>query len=256
MGMEPECSGRMDALELPAEHSGQDARMPRAQGNAGAATGLQKLPIAILISGRGSNMRVIAERAAAGSLPVDVRVVVSDQANAAGLDIARSMGISTEVLSPRDFPDRPSFDRALAQCVARYEPKLIVLAGFMRILTPEFITAFAGRIFNIHPSLLPKYRGLHTHRKALQACDPVHGASVHFVTEELDGGPLIIQACIDILPDDTEESLSARVQRQEHTIYPQAIEWFATGRLALIDDHVMFDGQKLDKPLVAEPKGS
>jgi phosphoribosylglycinamide formyltransferase 1 len=253
MGMEAECSGRMDALELPAEHDGQDAQMPRAHV---PRTDVQKLPIAILISGRGSNMRVIAERAASGSLPVDVRVVVSDQADAAGLDVAQSLGIPTEVLSPRDFPDRPSFDRALAQRVACYEPHLIVLAGFMRILTPEFIAPFAGRIFNIHPSLLPKYRGLHTHRKALQACDPTHGASVHFVTEELDGGPLIIQACIDILPEDTEESLSARVQRQEHTIYPQAIEWFAAGRLALIDHQVMLDGKRLEKPLLVEIKGS
>jgi phosphoribosylglycinamide formyltransferase-1 len=239
MGMEPECSGRMDALELPVKQ-----------------TDVQKLPIAILISGRGSNMRVIAERAAEGSLPVDVRVVVSDQASAPGLDIARSMDIPTEVLSPREFPDRASFDRALADRVARYEPKLIVLAGFMRILTREFIAPFAGQIFNIHPSLLPKYRGLHTHRKALQACDPAHGASVHFVTEELDGGPVIIQACIDVRPEDDETSLSARVQRQEHTIYPRAIEWFATGRLALIDDRIMLDGERLDKPLLVEAKGN
>ena len=216
----------------------------------------QKLPIAILISGRGTNMRAIAERAAAGELPVEVRVVVSDQANAAGLDLARSMGIATEVVSPRQFADRPSFDRALAAVVARYQPQLVVLAGFMRILTSEFIAPFAGRLMNIHPSLLPKYRGLHTHRRALEAGDELHGVSVHFVTEELDGGPLIIQSCIDVRADDTEETLSARVQREEHTLYPLAIEWFATGRLALDGDAVMFDGKKLDKPVLVDARGT
>jgi phosphoribosylglycinamide formyltransferase-1 len=215
-----------------------------------------RLPIAILISGRGSNMRTIAERAASGALPVEVRVVISDQPNAGGLAIARDMGIPTETLSPRDFPDRPSFDRALAGLVARYEPKLVVLAGFMRILTSEFIAPFAGRIMNIHPSLLPKYRGLHTHRRVLEAGDPIHGVTVHFVTEELDGGPLIIQACVDVRPGDTEESLSARVQREEHKIYPQAIEWFATGRLELVGDCVMLDGKELERPVLVDARGT
>jgi phosphoribosylglycinamide formyltransferase-1 len=215
----------------------------------------RKLPIAILISGRGSNMRAIAERAADGSLPVEIRVVVSDQPNAAGLETARGMGLRTEVLSPREFPDRASFDRALAALIARYEPKLVVLAGFMRILTTEFIAPFAGRIMNIHPSLLPKYRGLHTHRRALEARDELHGVSVHFVTEELDGGPVIIQSCIDMRADDTEASLSARVQRQEHRIYPQAVEWFATGRLALVGDAVMLDGKRLDRPIMIDARG-
>jgi phosphoribosylglycinamide formyltransferase-1 len=214
------------------------------------------LPIAILISGRGSNMTAIAQRAAAGTLPVEVRVVVSDQPNAAGLAAAKEMGLQTEVLSPRGFADRAAFDRALAQLVSRYEPKLVVLAGFMRILTSEFIGPFTGRILNIHPSLLPKYRGLHTHRRALEAGDSLHGVSVHFVTEELDGGPLIIQACIEVRAEDTEASLSARVQRQEHTIYSQAIEWFAAGRLTLIDDHVMFDSNRLETPILVDAKGN
>lgn len=214
-----------------------------------------KLPIAILISGRGSNMRVIAERALEGFLPVDVRVVVSDRADAAGLQTAQGLGIATEVISPRDYPDRPSFDRALATVVGKYEPRLVVLAGFMRILTPEFIGRFAGRIVNIHPSLLPKYRGLHTHRRALEACDELHGVTVHFVTEELDGGPLIIQACLDVRADDTEATLSARVQRQEHRIYSQAIEWIASGRLALQNDAVTLDGKKLDSPIVIDARG-
>ena len=216
----------------------------------------QKLPIAILISGRGSNMRAIAERAAAGQLPIDIRVVVSDRADAPGLATAAAMGIETRVLSPREYPDRPAYDSALAQLVARYEPSLVVLAGFMRILTPQFISHFAGRILNIHPSLLPKYRGLHTHRRALEACDPLHGVSVHFVTEELDGGPVIMQACIDVRGDDTEQSLSARVQRQEHTLYSQAIDWIARGRLALSGDRVVLDGKLLDEPVLVDARGT
>jgi phosphoribosylglycinamide formyltransferase-1 len=233
-------------------------------GKAGAATDVstrdfrssRKLPIAILISGHGSNMRAIAEQAAAAQLPVEVRVVVSDQPEAVGLKSAAAMGIATQVLSPKQFPDRPSYDAALAQLVANYEPKLVVLAGFMRILTPQFIGQFAGRILNIHPSLLPKYRGLHTHRRALEACDTMHGVSVHFVTEELDGGPVIMQACIDVRADDTEQSLSARVQRQEHMIYSQVIEWFANGRLLLSGDRVVLDGKPLEQPVLIDARGT
>lgn len=213
------------------------------------------LPVAILISGRGSNMRVIAERAAAGALPIDVRVVVSDQAQAAGLATAASMGIDARVLSPRDFPDRAAYDAGLVQLLAPYQPQLIILAGFMRILSSVFIDAFAGRILNVHPSLLPKYRGLHTHRRALEAGDPVHGVSIHFVTQELDGGPLVSQALIDVRPGDTPESLSSRVQPQEHRIYPQAIEWFATGRLRLQDGRVWLDGRPLDQPVIVDARG-
>lgn len=215
-----------------------------------------RLPIAILISGRGSNMRAIAELAAQARLPVEVRVVVSDKASAAGLATAAAMGIPTAVLSPKEFADRAAYDEALAQLVASYGPQLVVLAGFMRILTPQFIGAFAGRILNVHPSLLPKYRGLHTHRRALEARDAMHGVSVHFVTEELDGGPVIIQACVDVRAGDTEQTLSARVQRLEHTIYPQAIDWFATGRLALAAERVMLDGKPLEQPVLVDAKGT
>ena len=201
-------------------------------------------------------MRVIAEQATAGRLPVDIRVVASDQPNAVGLQTAASMGINTEVLSPRAFADRPSYDAALARLIGSYEPKLIVLAGFMRILTPQFIAPFAGRILNVHPSLLPKYRGLHTHRRALEACDPEHGVSIHFVTEELDGGPVVVQACIDVRAGDTEQSLSARVQRQEHTIYPQVIEWFANGRLSLSGERVVLDGKVLERPVTIDARGN
>jgi len=211
---------------------------------------MAKLPIAILISGRGSNMRVIAERAASDTLPVEVCIVASDRAEAPGLTIASTLGLPTESLSPRAFPDRAAFDRALAETVARYRPALIVLAGFMRILTPNFIQPFGDRILNIHPSLLPKYRGLHTHRRALEAGDRLHGASVHFVTEELDGGPVVIQGCVDVRAGDTEQTLSARVQQQEHSIYPQAIAWFAAGRLALRGGRAWLDGTPLETPIV------
>ncbi|HEY7642110.1 MAG TPA: phosphoribosylglycinamide formyltransferase [Steroidobacteraceae bacterium] len=207
------------------------------------------LPIAILISGRGTNMRVIAERAAAGRLPVDVRVVVSDQPAAEGLRTAAAMNIATRVLAPRDFADRASYDQALVQLLAGYQPQLVVLAGFMRILTPHFIGAFAGRILNVHPSLLPRYRGLHTHRRVLEAGEALHGVSVHFVTEELDGGPVVVQAEVPVLPGDSESTLSARVQQGEHRIYPQAIDWFARGRLALQGGRAWLDGRPLDAPL-------
>lgn len=209
-----------------------------------------RLPLVILISGRGSNMRVIAELAAKGDLPVEIRAVVSDKAEAPGLATAAQMKIPTRALSPRDFADRPGYDAALAALVASFEPQLVVLAGFMRILSPNFIAAFADRILNIHPSLLPLYRGLHTHRRALKAGDRLHGASVHFVTEELDGGPVVIQAQVAVRPGDSESSLSARVQQQEHRIYPQAIDWFARGRLQLREQRVWFDGRPLAAPLI------
>jgi phosphoribosylglycinamide formyltransferase-1 len=215
-----------------------------------------RLPVAILISGRGSNMRVIAEGAASGALPIEVVAVISDRPAAGGLAIAEQMRIPARSLAPREFADRPSYDAELARLVASYRPRLIVLAGFMRILTPTFVDAFAGRILNIHPSLLPSYRGLHTHRRVLAAGDAVHGVSVHFVTPELDGGPVIIQACIAVQPGDTETSLSARVQQQEHRIYPQAIDWCARGRVELRDQRVWMDGKPLAAPVVVDARGS
>jgi phosphoribosylglycinamide formyltransferase 1 len=209
-----------------------------------------KLRVAILISGRGSNMLAIAQHAANGELPVEICTVISDRADAAGLAAAATRGVPTRTLTPRDFADRAAFDEALATLVAGYRPDLVVLAGFMRILTPNFIHPFWDRILNIHPSLLPKYRGLHTHRRALEAGDSVHGASVHFVTEELDGGPVIIQGRVDVEKGDTEQTLSARVQRQEHSIYPRAIGWFAAGRLALREGRAWLDGAPLDNPIV------
>lgn len=220
-----------------------------------AAPAQRRLPIVILISGRGSNMQAIAQRAASGQLPVEIRAVISDRPQAGGLALAQSMGIEVAALSPQGFADRETYDATLTRLVASYQPQLVILAGFMRILSPVFIDAFAGRILNIHPSLLPKYRGLHTHRRALEAGDTRHGVSVHFVTQELDGGPVIVQACVAIRPGDTEETLSARVQRQEHSIYPQAIDWFARGRLAWRGDRAWLDGQPLDSPVLVDATG-
>lgn len=210
------------------------------------------LPVVLLISGRGSNMHTIATQAARGELPIVVRAVISDRADAGGLALAAGMQIPVATLSPRDYPDRPAYDAALATLVASYQPELIVLAGFMRILTANFIAPFAGRMLNIHPSLLPKYRGLHTHRRALDNRDEVHGASVHFVTEELDGGPVIMQARVAVRPDDTETTLAARVQQLEHRIYPQTIDWFARGRLSLRGQQAMLDGMALTAPVTID----
>jgi phosphoribosylglycinamide formyltransferase 1 len=214
------------------------------------------LPIVILLSGRGSNMGAIARAAAGGGLPVEVRAVITDQPAAPGLRLATSLGLRTEVLSPTGFATRADYDARLSELVAAYHPALVVLAGFMRILSPVFIHAFAERIMNVHPSLLPRHRGLHTHRRVLEAGETVHGASVHFVTEELDGGPVIVRACIDVLPDDTEESLSGRVQTQEHRIYPQAIDWFARGRVQLRAGSVWMDGVQLAEPITIDARGS
>lgn len=215
-----------------------------------AATG--RLPIVVLISGTGSNLRAIAERARSGELSVEIRAVVSDRADAPGLAWAAGADLATEALSPRDYVDRASFDDALAETIDRYAPGLVVLAGFMRVLGDRFVDRYAGRLLNIHPSLLPRHRGLHTHRRALAAGDRVHGASVHFVTHELDGGPVVIQARVPVRDGDDEASLAARVLAQEHLIYPECIAWFAAGRLRLRDGAVELDGRVLDSPVVRD----
>ena len=208
------------------------------------------LRVVVLVSGRGSNLKAIAARADAGELPVRIEAVVSDRADAGALEWARAQGIATSVLSPRDFPDREAYGRALGDIVESHAPQLVVLAGFMRILSDEFVLRFSGRMLNIHPSLLPRYAGLHTHRRALAAGDREHGASVHFVTPELDGGPVVLQARVPILPGDDEDSLAARVLREEHVIYPRCVGWFAAGRLALRDGAAWLDGKRLDAPVV------
>jgi phosphoribosylglycinamide formyltransferase-1 len=183
--------------------------------------------IVILISGRGSNMRAIVE----SGLPVEA--VISNVADAAGLDFARDRGIATEVVGHRAFPSREAFDAELAATIDRRAPDLVVLAGFMRILTEGFVRRYEGRLINIHPSLLPAYPGLHTHRRALEEGVKIHGCSVHFVTPRLDHGPIIIQAAVPVLSGDTEDALAARVLRQEHRIYPLALRWFIEDRLVI-----------------------
>lgn len=209
----------------------------------------ERLPLVVLISGTGTNLQAIIDAIRNNGLPAEVRAVISNRASARGLERARSAGIATEVLEHRGYPDRAGYDQALTECIDRYRPGLVVLAGFMRILTPEFVRHYDGRILNIHPSLLPDFPGLHTHDRALAAGVTEHGVSVHFVTEQLDGGPVIIQARVDVRPDDDAETLARRVQEKEHVIYPLVVRWFAEGRLAKRDDAILFDGRPLERPL-------
>jgi phosphoribosylglycinamide formyltransferase-1 len=195
--------------------------------------------IVILISGRGSNMQALLKVAAAQNWPAQIAAVISNQPSAAGLDVARAAGIAALSLNHRDYPDREQFDTALAELIDRYSPDVIVLAGFMRILTPAFVTKYFGRLINIHPSLLPSFPGLHTHQQAIDAGVKFHGATVHFVTAELDHGPIIAQAVVPVLDNDTEDTLAERVLEQEHQIYPQAVHDLILGRLKLVDGRVV-----------------
>ena len=200
--------------------------------------------IVILISGRGSNMEAIACRCAAEKWPARVAAVVSNRADAAGLDFAREQGIATEVVDHKAFASREAFDAALANAIGAFAPDVVALAGFMRILGAAFVQRFEGRLVNIHPSLLPMFPGLHTHARAIAAGCKVAGASVHFVTADLDHGPIIAQALVPLLPADTEASLAARVLEQEHRLYPQAIRWLVEGRLERRDGGVFhIDGE-------------
>lgn len=214
--------------------------------------GAARLPVVVLISGRGSNLEVIAEHARVGDLPIEIRAVVSDRDDAPGLEWARRAGLVCATLPPQQFTDRQHYDRALADLVDGFAPALVVLAGFMRILGPEFVDRFTGRMLNIHPSLLPRHRGLHTHRRVLQAAEHEHGASVHFVTRELDGGPVVLQARVPVRDDDDETSLADRVLKQEHRIYPRVVAWFASGRLRFEDGSAWLDGRRLEEPLIVE----
>ena len=207
-----------------------------------------KLPIVVLISGSGSNLQALIDAAAKDELDVEIRAVISNRPNAGGLQRARDAGIPAEVLDHKTFESRETFDQALQKYIDSFEPKLVVLAGFMRLLTDDFVNHYLGRMLNIHPSLLPAYTGLNTHQRALEAGETRHGASVHFVTAELDGGPLILQASVDVQSDDTAEVLAARVLEQEHKIYPLAVQWFAEGRLQLREQHAWLDGTALTQP--------
>jgi len=208
------------------------------------------MPVVVLISGSGSNLQALIDGTQTDDLPIHIRAVVSNEVDSFGLERARRAGIETRVLSPRDYESHEMYDAALGDLIGKFEPGLIVLAGFMRILTPAFVARFRGHMLNIHPSLLPKFRGLHTHRRALEAGETVHGASVHFVTEALDSGPVILQARVRVEPGDNPEKLAARVLSREHRIYPQAVRWFAQGRLGLdVTGRPWLDDQVLTRPL-------
>jgi phosphoribosylglycinamide formyltransferase-1 len=211
-------------------------------------------PIVVLISGRGSNMRALVEHSRAQASSYEVVRVLSDKPAAAGLTLAKDLGVAAAAVpasgSAAGSPSgRTEYDRRLAAAIDECAPALIVLAGFMRILSPEFVNRYAGRILNIHPSLLPKYPGLHTHRAVLAAGDAVHGATVHFVTAELDCGPPIIQAVVQVRPDDDEATLAARIQAEEHHIYPLAVGWYCEGRLRCREGRAWLDGEALGVPV-------
>mgnify|MGYP006428796733 CR=1 FL=1 len=209
--------------------------------------------LAVLISGSGSNLQALIEDSQRADAPFEIALVISNRADAFGLERAQRAGIPTQTLSHRGFETRAAYDAALAEVLRAQAPDLIALAGFMRILTPEFVQHWQGRMLNIHPSLLPSYRGLHTHARVLEAGEPVHGATVHFVTAELDGGPAILQARVPVLADDDPDRLAARVLVQEHRIYPLAARWFAEGRLVLgRDGRAWLDDQPLDAPVIID----
>lgn len=201
-------------------------------------TRAKHLPLVILISGRGSNLQAIIEQVKNGQLPVEIRAVVSNRPQAQGLKRAQRAGIETQVLDHHRFFQREAFDQALMQLIDSYTPGLVVLAGFMRILTAEFVRHYRGRLVNIHPSLLPHFPGLDTHQRALQAGMKEHGVTVHFVTDKVDGGPIILQARVPVYPTDTPAILAARVLKEEHRIYPEVIRAFATGHIHLEGEQV------------------
>jgi phosphoribosylglycinamide formyltransferase 1 len=201
--------------------------------------------IVVLISGSGTNLQALIDQVQSNDLPVNISAVISNRPSAFGLERAKQAGITTETLDHKAFESRESFDQALMQMIDGFKPDLVVLAGFMRILTPAFTNHYLGRMLNIHPSLLPKYQGLHTHQRALDAGDDRHGVTVHFVTAELDGGPNAIQAMVPVEKDDNADSLSGRVQVQEHIIYPLAVKWFAEGRLTMDASRSLLDGEPL-----------
>lgn len=201
--------------------------------------------IVVLISGGGTNLQALIDSVACGDIDADLAAVISNRPGVKGLERAANHGIAHHCIDHTRFENRDLFDAAMIRQIDEYQPDLVVLAGFMRILSADFVRRYAGRMLNIHPSLLPKYRGLHTHQRAIEAGDDIHGVSVHFVTEELDGGPLVIQAIVPVLKDDSEDALATRVQEQEHLIYPLAVKWFVEGRLRFEEGIPLLD----DTPL-------
>jgi phosphoribosylglycinamide formyltransferase 1 len=208
--------------------------------------------IAVLISGEGTNLQALIDAVAARRIAGEVALVVSNRAAARGLERARAAGIAAEYLPAERGAGRAVYDRALGDLLERHALDLVVLAGFMRILSPEFVARFKGRLLNLHPSLLPKYPGLDTHRLVLENADAMHGATVHFVTADLDAGPPVIQYRITVRPGEPIDSLVARVHAGEHVILPRAVDWFVTGRLRLDGDAAMLDGKRLQQPVIVE----
>jgi len=205
----------------------------------------QKPRIVVLISGSGSNMAAIADAVKQGDIDAEISAVICNRPEAPGLQKAKDRDIETQVIDHKEFASREDFDVALMRCIDDYQPDLVVLAGFMRILTADFVIRYHGRMLNIHPSLLPKYQGLNTHQRALDAGDEQHGVTVHFVTEELDGGPNVIQAVVPVYDGDDAISLQQRVHSQEHVIYPIAVKWFVNGRLTMKGNDAQLDGNIL-----------
>ncbi|NIY49026.1 phosphoribosylglycinamide formyltransferase [Cedecea colo] len=201
--------------------------------------------IVVLVSGNGSNLQAIIDACKQKKINGTLAAVFSNKADAFGLERARTAGIPAHALTASQFADRVAFDRELMQEIDAYAPDLVVLAGYMRILSPAFVAHYSGRLINIHPSLLPKYPGLHTHRQVLDNGDEDHGTSVHFVTDELDGGPVILQAKIPVFANDDEDDITARVQHQEHAIYPLVVSWFMEGRLEMRNNAAWLDGKEL-----------
>lgn len=207
------------------------------------------LGLLVLISGRGSNLRAIIDAIARGEVPAVILAVISDRPDAPGLELAARAGIACASVDRAAHPSRASFEEALAAEIARHRPQLIALAGFMRVLSADFVRRHEGRMINIHPSLLPAFPGLDTHRRAIEAGAPEHGASVHFVTPEVDGGPVILRGRVPVSPGDDPASLARRVLRIEHRLYPLAIRWYAEHRIRYQEGAVIFDGRRLDTPI-------
>jgi phosphoribosylglycinamide formyltransferase-1 len=206
---------------------------------------VKALRVVVLISGSGSNLQALIDGVATGDLPIEIVAVISNRPAVFGLTRAEQVKLPTAVLDHKGFTSREAFDQELMRAIDAYNPDLVVLAGFMRILTPEFTQHYLGRMLNIHPSLLPKFQGLHTHQRAIDAGESQHGVTVHFVTAELDGGPAIVQAVVPVLANDDASLLAKRVQRQEHVIYPLAVKWFAQGDLKMVDGKAELKGELL-----------
>jgi len=201
--------------------------------------------IVVLISGRGSNLQSIIDKKEEGELDITIAAVISSVPDVLGLQRAKKAGISTHVIHHEKFASREAFDQSLQDCIDQYHPQLVVLAGFMRVLSPAFVAHYQGRLINIHPALLPKFPGLNTHRRAINAGEKEHGVSVHFVTAEVDGGPVIAQTKIEIKADDTADTLAACVLEQEHILYPHVLRWFCENRVTLKKKGVYFDNTRL-----------